>query len=222
MKSAAAAFAVLALGVGGVACGGGGNGAAGVLAQASERLAEVRSGRISISGRITRIGGQDANVQAAGSFAVAGPRQPPVARFVYTGDGTRTRRIVRTDAPLRTVRLQDWIEDPELQPGGMVDGVPTEHVHGQLVSRALLDDVRALGLGPSLGVPGSPSGFVDVWVATRDRIPRRLLVTADVGLQLPEGMAAALGRAVGATVRLELELTQPVLRTEDGPATVLP
>src|SRR5215218_9991434 len=45
LKSAAAGFAVLALGVGGVACGGDGNGAAGVLARASERLAEVRSGR---------------------------------------------------------------------------------------------------------------------------------------------------------------------------------
>jgi hypothetical protein len=219
VKSVAAALLALALGLGGAGCGGRQDGAERALAQASDRLADLRSGRIAVSAHVDQVGpGRSVDVHAHGSFTVAGPEQALVAELVHEG----TRRDVQADASLRAVRLEDWVARPEREPGLAVDGATTVHVHGRLVAPAAFEDLRALGLTAPFGAREVRSGWVDLWVGRRDHILRRLRVIADVGLQLPEGLAAALPRTVGATVWLELDLTHLRVRSEGGPVTVLP
>jgi len=207
-----AGVATGALVLGAPGCGGDAGAAKHALAHASDRLARLRSGDVAFSLQIEPVGpGPDVQVQGRGSFAAPRPGVAP-RLVVYTNDnGTTTRTVTRAGAPLRRLRLDEWVNDPQLVRGGL----KTDHVHGRLAADTALEDISAFaeplfaGLladdAPSLA-SAVRSGSVDVWIDRRDPLVRRMLITADVGLDVPEGVAAALGRPLGAALRLELEL----------------
>ena len=128
---------------------------------------------------------------------------------------------IQSHGGLGEFRIDDWIKHPSVSDGGEVGGARTDHVTAGLDVVAAANDL--LGLGPGLGRSGPElhgrnakqladavrhSSF-DLWTGKKDRLLRRLRVTADVGLDVPQDLARALGEIVGAKVTFELAVSNP-------------
>jgi hypothetical protein len=117
--------------------------------------------------------------------------------------------------------VESWFDGPKVEGTEEVGGADTDHVTADLdvvaAANGLLDLVRGLGRD----VPriegqqakqledGVESSSIDVWSGTRDRLLRRLLLKADLGLDVPESLRRALGDVVGAKVEFELAVGNP-------------
>jgi hypothetical protein len=117
--------------------------------------------------------------------------------------------------------IDDWVVDPEVEDGGEVGGAETDHVSGELdlvsAANGLIDLARAFGRplprledadAERLRDSARETAF-DVWTGQDDRLLRRLLLEAELGLDVPEELRAALGDLVGATITFELGVTDP-------------
>jgi hypothetical protein len=122
---------------------------------------------------------------------------------------------------LGQLELDDWVDDPEVSDGGDVGGAPTEHVSADLdvvaAANGLLALLRQLGRN-SLRIEGKQaeqledavdSSSFDVWTGKDDHLLRRLLIEAELGLDVPESLRRVLGRVVGARFEFELGISNP-------------
>jgi hypothetical protein len=137
------------------------------------------------------------------------------------------REILRDGDWRRRLRIDDWIEDAELDGGGVVDGARTDQVVGAVDVRAAAEDLRKLGrifngalgrlahIDPELVEAATRSSEVRLFVGERDRLLRRLEVEIDVGFDIPSTLRRTLGGLAGARVYLELRLDDP-----NGPVTI--
>jgi hypothetical protein len=120
--------------------------------------------------------------------------------------------------------IAGWMKDPQVTSEGDLD-----HISGRVnVVRAAND---LLGLLRQLGrqaptIEGDEadrlqnavsSSSLDVWTTKQDRLLRRLLLKADLGLQVPAELRRVLGDVVGAKVDFELAIANP-----NQPVTVAP
>ena len=128
---------------------------------------------------------------------------------------------IQSNGGLGQFRIDDWIKHPSVSDGGEVGGASTDHVTADLDVVAAANDL--LALGPGLGSSGPElrgrnakqladavrdSSF-DLWTGKKDRLLRRLRVSADLGLDVPQDLARALGDVVGAKVTFELAVSHP-------------
>ena len=122
---------------------------------------------------------------------------------------------------LGSFHVESWFDDPKVEDGGKVGGADTDHVTADLdvvaAANGLLDLVRQLGrqASPIAGQEAQrlrdavESSSIDVWTGKRDRLLRRLLLKAQLGLDVPESLRRALGDVVGARVEFELAVSNP-------------
>jgi hypothetical protein len=157
--------------------------------------------------------GDAAYVRRNGRVARLGPAQETSLRQAVVG--------VRSGGLSATLPLDDWIEHPNLSDGGQVGGAETDHVAARLRVENAVRDLLALARVAGRQVPrlrrrdldriahSVRSGSVEVWTGKDDRLLRRLVVRADLGLDVPGPLRAALGALVGARFRLELGIDRP-------------
>jgi hypothetical protein len=122
---------------------------------------------------------------------------------------------------LEELPIDDWVVDPEVEDGGEVGGAETDRVSGELDIVAATNGLIALGRGLGRPLPRIEGPNADllrdsarntrfeVWTGKDDRLLRRLLLEAELGLQVPEELRAALGDLVGATITFELGVSEP-------------
>jgi hypothetical protein len=128
---------------------------------------------------------------------------------------------IQSNGGLGEFRIDDWIKHPSVSDGGKVGGARTDHVSADLDVVATANDLLGLGRGLGSSAPQlrgrnakqltdavRHSSF-DLWTGKKDRLLRRLRVTADVGLNVPQDLARALGDVVGAKVTFELAVSNP-------------
>jgi hypothetical protein len=112
--------------------------------------------------------------------------------------------------------ISSWVKDPVLERGRDVD-----HVAAKLdvvnAANGLLALVRGLGRDAPV-IAGAEadrlrdaveSSSFDVWSGHDDRLLRRLLLKAQLGLDVPASLQRALGKVVGAKVEFELAVSHP-------------
>jgi hypothetical protein len=119
------------------------------------------------------------------------------------------------------LRIDNWVKNPKVTDGGDVGGVSTRHVSGDLdvvaAANGLLDLIRQLGrAAPTLEGDQAKqleqavqSSSFDLWSGRDDHLLRRLLLKADLGLQVPESLRRVLGDIVGAKIDFELAVSGP-------------
>jgi hypothetical protein len=119
------------------------------------------------------------------------------------------------------LRIETWVKDPRRSDGGHVGGADTDHVSANLdvvaAANDLLGFVRRLGGNvPTIGGSDADrlrsavqSSSFDAWIGKRDRLLRRLLVTARLGFGVPQELQRALGSTVGVRVEFELAIAEP-------------
>jgi hypothetical protein len=121
---------------------------------------------------------------------------------------------------LARLRIDDWIDEPELTDGGEVGGAETDLVRGDLdlvaAANGLIDLAR--GFGPPLpSLVGANADrirdaaretSIEVWTGADDRLLRRLLLEAELG-EVPGPLGLVLGDLAGATITFELGVTDP-------------
>jgi hypothetical protein len=119
------------------------------------------------------------------------------------------------------LRIDNWVQDPVVGHGGDVGGAPTVHVSGRLdvvaAANGLLDLMRQLGrAAPKLEGDQAKqledavkSSSFDLWTGRDDHLLRRLLLEAELGLEVPQSLRRVLGDAVGAKVEFELAIANP-------------
>src|SRR5207247_238435 len=118
-------------------------------------------------------------------------------------------------------RIDSWVKDPVVSDGGEVGGTDTEHVSAHLdvvaAANGLLGFVRQLGRDVPT-IQGSSakqledavkSSSFEVWSGRKDHFLRRMLLNADLGLDVPESLRRALGDVVGAKIEFELAIANP-------------
>jgi hypothetical protein len=130
---------------------------------------------------------------------------------------------------LGTFHVESWFDHPKVEGTDEVGGTETDHVTADLdvvaAANGLLDLVRGLGRDvPRIEGQQAKqlqdaveSSSIDVWSGTQDRLLRRLLLKADLGLEVPKSLRRALGEVVGAKVEFELAVANP-----NEPVTVEP
>ncbi len=130
-------------------------------------------------------------------------------------------RTLRADGGLAQLRIGDWIKHPELSDGGEVSGAKTDHVHADLDTSTAIGDLLSLsrrfgGSVPSLDaasrkrlVAAARSATLDVYSGKTDALLRKLQIDANFGLNVPDALASALGKLVGAKIRFDLEIANP-------------
>jgi hypothetical protein len=122
---------------------------------------------------------------------------------------------------LASFDVGSWFDDPRLDGSEEIGGAETDHVTADLdvvaAANGLLDLVRGLGRD----VPriegrqakqlrdAVESSSIDVWAGKDDRLLRRLLLKAALGLDVPESLRRALGDVVGAKIEFELAVANP-------------
>ena len=162
---------------------------------------------------------------------IAGPRKS-TATFISTGanayaeingkayelpaDATESVRQaaegVGGSGGLGSFDIASWVQDPVLGP----DDEHTDHVSAKLevvnAANGLLSLLRSLGSDAPV-IDGDEadrlrdaveSSRFDVWTGRHDRLLRRLLMDASLGLEVPESLRRVLGDVVGAKVEFEL------------------
>jgi len=114
-----------------------------------------------------------------------------------------------------------WLRQPKLSDGGTVGGAPTDRITGQLdvVSAANgLMGFAALAGRNATQIAGADatrlrdatrSSSVAVLTGKKDRLLRRLSLSADLGFAVPAALKAALGTTVGAKVDFLLAVDKP-------------
>lgn len=122
---------------------------------------------------------------------------------------------------LEELPIDDWVVDPEVEDGGDVGGAKTDLVSGELdvvaAANGLIELARGFGRvlprieGPNADLlrDSARETSFSVWTGEDDRLLRRLLLEAELGLKVPETLRAALGDLVGATVTFELGVADP-------------
>jgi hypothetical protein len=122
---------------------------------------------------------------------------------------------------LGSFHVESWFDHPKVLGHEEVGGAQTDHVTADLdvvaAANGLLDLVRQLGRDvPRIEGQQAKqlrdaveSSSIDVWSGKRDRLLRRLVLTADLGLDVPESLRRALGEVVGAKIEFELAVSHP-------------
>jgi hypothetical protein len=129
------------------------------------------------------------------------------------------------------LRIDNWVKHPAVTDGGQVGGAPTIRVSGDLdvvaAANGLLDLVRQLGrAAPTIEgdqakqlEKGVKSSSFELWSGRDDHILRRLLLKADLGLDVPQSLRRVLGDVVGAKVDFELAVSNPNQPVSVAPPT---
>lgn len=117
--------------------------------------------------------------------------------------------------------IDDWVVDPEVEDGGEVGGADTDLVSGEVDIVAAANGLIQLARGFGRPLPRIEGANADVlrdsaretsfsvWTGEDDRLLRRLLLEAELGLEVPDELRLALGNLVGATITFELGVTDP-------------
>lgn len=112
--------------------------------------------------------------------------------------------------------IASWVEDPKVTGSG-----EEVHVSAGLdvvdAANGLLSLLRDLGRdAPTIEGDEADrlrdavdSSSLDVWTGAQDHLLRRLLLQADLGLDVPQSLRRVLGRVVGAKVDFELAVAHP-------------
>lgn len=157
------------------------------------------------------------------AYAEALGRRIPLSEAEVAELRSATSQI-QGSSGVASVALDDWIRDPELSDGGEVGGAQTDLVTAELdvvnATNGLLDLVRALGqdLPRITGVEAErlqeavKDTSFELWTGKEDRLLRRLRITADLGLNVPDQLRRALGELVGASFEFQLGLANPKQR----------
>jgi hypothetical protein len=122
---------------------------------------------------------------------------------------------------LAELRIDNWVKHPTVADGGEVGGVQTRRVSGDLdvvaAANGLLDLIRQLGRNaPTIEGDQAKqleqavrSSSFDLWAGREDHVLRRLLLKADLGLEVPESLRRVMGDIVGAKIDFELAISNP-------------
>jgi hypothetical protein len=129
------------------------------------------------------------------------------------------------------LRIDDWVKHPVVTDGGEVGGAPTDRVSGDLdlvaAANDLLDLIRQLGRdAPKIEGDQAKkledavqSSSFELWSGRDDHVLRRLLLKADLGLDVPQSLRRALGDVVGAKIDFELAVSDPNKSVTVAPPT---
>ncbi len=157
--------------------------------------------------------------------------QQATATFISTGSeafvetGGKARRLpdaqanqlraaagtVSSNGGVKKLRLDSWMRDPKRSAGPPVGGDKTDRITARvLVAKALAD------LGAPLDARGAKDveravkdARVEVLTGADDRLLRRLTLDLTLGLNVPAGLKAQLGKLVGGKIRLAFEISHP-------------
>jgi hypothetical protein len=132
---------------------------------------------------------------------------------------------------LAELRIDNWVKDPVVTDGGEVGGTATNRVSGDLdvvaAANGLLDLLRQLGRdAPTIAGDQAKqlesavkSSSFELWAGRDDHLLRRLLLKADLGLDVPASLRRILGSVVGAKVDFELAVSNPNKPVSVAPPT---
>ena len=134
------------------------------------------------------------------------------------------------DAGLGELRIEDWVEDPEVSDGDEIGGDETDRVTAKLnVVNAVSDLVelaRGFGAGSAADLPqleetnerqleeAVESAEIEILSGKDDRLLRRLAIEIDLEANVPDDLRKALGSLGAAHVDFELTLANPNERVE--------
>ena len=112
--------------------------------------------------------------------------------------------------------IASWVKDPQMTSEGDVDHV-TAKLEVVNAANGLLGLLRGLGKqAPTIDGTEADrlrgdvkSSSFDVWTGKQDRLLRRLLMKAELGLSVPSELRRVLGDVVGAKVDFELAIAHP-------------
>lgn len=170
--------------------------------------------------------------------------------FVRTGGetyalGAARERRLRGAAPasgpsggLGELDIEDWVEDPKLEAGPVLGGVPTDRITSRLrVVEAANGLLEVSGRGGPQRLAGADarkltraarSARLELLTGAEDRLLRRLSIDLELSADIPAAVRDALGPLGGARFRLDLDVKDPnrpvrVARPRDArPAEELP
>ena len=157
--------------------------------------------------------GRKAYVETGGKTYELGPSQTEQLRTA----GAQARAA----GGLAQFPVESWIEDAELSDGGEVGGAETDKISARVdvvaAANDLLDLARAFGRDvPAVRgreakrlADSVRSSSFELHTGKDDRLLRRLAIDVDFGLDVPQGLRAALGDLVGAKVRFRLGVDDP-------------
>jgi hypothetical protein len=129
------------------------------------------------------------------------------------------------------LRIDNWVEHPVVTDGAQLGGAPTMRVSGDLdvvaAANALLDLVRQLGrAAPTIEGDQAKqlenavkSSSFELWSGRDDHLLRRLLLKADLGLEVPQSLRRVFGNVVGAKIDFELAVSNPNKPVSVAPPT---
>jgi hypothetical protein len=137
---------------------------------------------------------------------------------------------------LGALRLDEWIEDPELSEGGTVAGVETDRIDARLDVAAAAQDLVEVARGLPQGSleelaeadeqtieRATRSATLELFTGKEDRLLRRLSLDVDLGFDVPAALRSALGDLVGARIEFDLTVEDPnTTVTVEEPARALP
>jgi hypothetical protein len=119
----------------------------------------------------------------------------------------------------------EWIDDPQVAPGGTVDGVPVDRITGRVDAVDALNDV--LGLASEFGATaeGAPTTLegddaeqvrravrstrLELLTGSSDRLLRHLRIDVTFGIDEQQELARALGSLAGVRISFELDVSRP-------------
>ena len=129
------------------------------------------------------------------------------------------------------LRIDNWVKHPVVGNSGEVGGAPTTRVSGDLdlvaAANGLLDLVRQLGrAAPTIEGDQAKqlenavrSSSFELWSGRDDHLLRRLLLKADLGLDVPQSLRRVLGDVIGAKIDFELAILNPNKPVSVAPPT---
>lgn len=122
------------------------------------------------------------------------------------------------------LRIDEWVEDPQVSPGEVVADTATDRITGTVDVVRTLNDLFAFGRtvgAAELAVPEisgedaeqlrevTESATLELLTGKDDRLLRRLSVDIRLSAQVPDRVRTALGPIAAATIRLFLAVEQP-------------
>jgi hypothetical protein len=122
-------------------------------------------------------------------------------------------------AGLGTLQLEEWMIDPKVTDGPVIDGVETDHVTARLRAGAALRDIAALagGLGADSSVlsaladadlaEAAEQSTVELWTGADDDVLRRLVLTVRLSARPGTELPPAVKDLAPVTLALELTLS---------------
>lgn len=154
--------------------------------------------------------GTKAYVSLGGAVYELPPAQVESLRAPKDSDG---------DGGFGNLRIDEWLDDPQLTAGEAVDGTPTDRIQGPVDVVRTLNDLFAFGrqAGASeLNIPEiegdaaeqlrrvTQSATVDLLTGKEDRLLRRMTVDVRLAAQVSGPVRQALGQLAAAHIRFEL------------------